>query len=89
MVVNQRPLRGALIAQPVVFHQSLRLSRAHKRRHGRFPWFRNPLSFDQKEFAFSKSEEWLPAFFVGALAEHVVHFFPRFGWSFGVVLNLD
>jgi hypothetical protein len=67
MVVNQRPLRGALIAQPVVLHQSLRLPRPHKRRHGRFPRFRNLLGFDQKEFAFSKSEERLPAFFIGAL----------------------
>jgi hypothetical protein len=70
-VIYQRPLRGAIIAQPIVLHQSLLLPGAHKRRRGGFSRFGHAVGLDQEKFAISEPKKGLATFRIGAPAKHV------------------
>lgn len=63
MVIYQRPLSGTLIAQPVVFDDSLLLPRTDVRRR-RCTWFCYPFGFYQEQFALSESQKWLATLIV-------------------------
>lgn len=58
-IIDQRILRGAIIAQPIMLHQSLLSPRANKRRRRRLPRLRQLVSLYQKQLALSELEEWL------------------------------
>ena len=72
-VVYQRPLRGALIAQPVMFDLPLRLARANEGWGNGFSRFRQAVGFYKKQLAFSEFEKWFRTSRIGALTEHVSH----------------
>ena len=57
LVINQGPLRGANIAQPIMLHQTLLLPRAYKRRSGRFSRLTESFRFNQKQLAFPQFQE--------------------------------
>jgi hypothetical protein len=67
-VIDQRPLLGAIIAKPVVFHAALLLPGTHEWRYRRLPRFGQSLGLDQKQFSFSKFEEGFRTLLIGALA---------------------
>jgi hypothetical protein len=62
-VIDQGPLRGTFVAQPVVFDHSLLFPRPRKGRC-RCAGLRKLFGFHQKQFAFSKSEKRLAALIV-------------------------
>ena len=70
-VVDQSPMRSAVITKPIVLDTPLLLPGTNKRRHGRFSWFGHAVGLDQKQLAFAKSKEGLTALRIGTSAEHV------------------
>jgi hypothetical protein len=52
-VINQSPMRGAVITQPVMLDAPLLLPGANKRRHGGFSRLGHAVGLDQKQFSFS------------------------------------
>lgn len=66
-VIDQGPLRGTFVAQPVVFDHSLLFPRPHERWR-RCTGLRKLFGFHQKQFAFSKSEKRLTASIVSTPA---------------------
>jgi hypothetical protein len=70
-VVDQSPMRSAVITKPIVLDTPLLLPGPNKRRHGRFSWFGDAVGLDQKQLAFAKSKEGLTALRIGTSAEHV------------------
>jgi len=72
-VIDQCPLSGAVIAQPVVLHAPRLLPGTNKRGHGGFSRLDYAVGFNQKEFSFSEPEERLGTLRIGALAKHGFH----------------
>ncbi len=60
-VVDESPVRGAVITQPVVLHAPLLLPGANKRRHGGFSGLGHAVGLDQKQLALSELQEGLAA----------------------------
>jgi len=69
-VIDQSPLRRAVITQPVVLDTPLLLPGAHKWRHSRFSRLGQALCLDQKQFPLSELQEGLATFRIGTSAEH-------------------
>jgi hypothetical protein len=58
-IVDQSPLRRAVIAQPEVLNAPLLLPGANKRRHRALSRFGQTFGLDQKQLTFSEFEEGL------------------------------
>jgi hypothetical protein len=69
-VVDQSPLRRAVITQPVVLDTPLLLPGTHKWRHSRFSRLGQALGLDQKQFPLPELQEGLAAFCIGTSAKH-------------------
>ena len=82
-VRDQRPLRGAIVAQPVVFDLPLLLAGANEGRGDGLSRLGHPVGLDQKQLAFPESEEGFRTSRIGALAEHISRFTatPKIGLS--------
>jgi len=74
-VVYQSPQRRAIVTQPVVLDTPRLLPGPHKRRRDRLSRPGHAIRLHQKQFALSKFEERLAAFWIGALAEHFLDCF--------------
>ena len=71
-IVNQRPMCGAVITQPVVLYTPLLLPGANKRRHRSFSRFVHAVRLDQKQLAISEPKEGFATLGIGATAEHIL-----------------
>jgi len=69
-VIDQGKLRGAIIAEPIVFDTSLLLPGTNKRRYRRLSWFGQSLCLYQKQFSIPEPEERLRTLRIRAVAEH-------------------
>lgn len=69
-IVNQGPLRRALIAQPVMFYLALLLPSTNKWRSRRLTRLRKAIGFYQEELTFPQSEKRFVASYVGTMAKH-------------------
>ncbi len=69
-LIDQSPLGGAVITQPVMLDTPLLLSRSHERRHRRFSWLRQSVGLDQEQFTFSQFQERFATLHVGTSAKH-------------------
>ena len=69
-IVDQRPMRGAFIAQPKMFHLTLLLPGSDKRRSRRLTGFRKAIRFYQEKLAFPQPEKRLLTSRIGAMTEH-------------------
>ncbi len=76
-VVDEGPVRGAVITQPVVLNAALLLPGSNKWRHGRFSWLGQAVGLDQKQFAFPEFEERFATLGISTSAEHFLTAF----WS--------
>jgi hypothetical protein len=71
-VIDQRPVYGTVITQPVVLYTALLLAGTNKRRRGSFSRFVHTVRLHQKQLAISEPEEGFAILGIGASAEHIL-----------------
>ena len=69
-VRDERPLPGAIIAEPVVLYLSLLLTGTNKRGRGSFARFVQAVGLNQKQLAISEPKKGLSTLGVGTAAQH-------------------
>ena len=70
-VVDQRPMGGTVITQPVVLNTPLRLPGANKWRRHRFSRLAHAACLDQKQLAISEPKKGFATLGISASAEHI------------------
>jgi hypothetical protein len=71
-VTDERPLPGAIIAQPVALYLSLLLTGTNKRGRGSFARFVQAVGLNEKQLAISEPKEGLTTLGVRTLTKHLL-----------------